>query len=94
MPLVSPKLDLDANPENRIGVVLESESPSLHVLLSADHPKTPSFVVDWSVWAKFNSTWNSLSNEGDSTSLFHALFKKSFPLFDVKVTFIHFFYTW
>lgn len=92
--LVTPQLDCDADPEDRVGLIQESESPSFHVFLSGDHPKTPSFVVDWSVWTKFNSIWTSLAAVSDNGLKFYSLFKKSFPLFDVKVTFIHFFHTW
>ncbi|WP_192350440.1 hypothetical protein [Algoriphagus sp. Y33] len=64
------------------------------ILVCSDSPKTPSFVVDWSLWSKFNAQWISIDYGVKDASDFYLFFKKSIALFDVKETFIHFFYTW
>lgn len=88
-----PQLQFDSN-EDSIGAVHEADAPAIHLLISGDHPKTPAFVVDWSVWAKFNSPGSPVQFRGKSSPLLSSLFKKSLALFDVKVTFTHFFHHW
>lgn len=72
----------------------ESVAPTIHLLRSYETPKTPPFSVDWTVWSKFNSPWDSLNQALRQGFLQPSFFKKSLPLFDVKETFIQFFYTW
>jgi len=54
----------------------------------------PEFKVDWTLKSKLNSDWyyDLLSPSG--VYLSPSFFNKSLPLFDVKDTFIHFYYTW
>jgi len=80
--------------QDSFGTVQESTSPIIHILGSNYIPKTPPFSIDWSVWTKFNSLWSSFGLEVGETCLQSSFFKKSLPLFDVIVTFIHFFHTW
>ncbi|MEB2775214.1 hypothetical protein SYJ56_07835 [Algoriphagus sp. D3-2-R+10] len=92
--LVSPQSDLAKIGKERHEIVQEVTSQEILPLISSDTPKTPSFVIDWNLWSKFNSEWISLKYGLKDTSLFYSFFKKSFALFDVKVTFIHFFHPW
>ncbi|SMP26254.1 hypothetical protein [Algoriphagus winogradskyi] len=80
--------------ERRLVTVQESISPVVYYFGSNYSPKTPPFCIDWSVWSKFNSTWIPFEVEVGEAFLHSSFFKKSLPLFDVKETFIHFFYTW
>lgn len=54
----------------------------------------PEFKVDWSLNARLNPDWYFDSISPSGVYLSSSFFKKSTPLFDVKVTFIHFFHTW
>lgn len=54
----------------------------------------PEFKVDWSLNAKLNPEWYVDLISPSEVYLPSSFFKKSTPLFDVKDTFIHFFYTW
>ncbi|PZX53922.1 hypothetical protein LV84_03030 [Algoriphagus ratkowskyi] len=54
----------------------------------------PNFKVDWSLNAKLNPAWYVDLHFLNEVYLSPSFFKKSTPLFDVKDTFIHFFYTW
>ncbi|SFT92650.1 hypothetical protein SAMN04489724_2892 [Algoriphagus locisalis] len=80
--------------EDGISTLSESVAPTIHLLGSFETPKTPPFSVDWTVWAKFNSQWSSLDLALGQAFLQPSFFRKSLPLFDVKETFMQFFYTW
>ncbi|MEB2775920.1 hypothetical protein SYJ56_11425 [Algoriphagus sp. D3-2-R+10] len=54
----------------------------------------PDFKVDWSLNAKLNPNWYFDLLHPGKVYLSSSFFKKSIPLFDVKDTFLHFFYTW
>ena len=54
----------------------------------------PEFKVDWSLNAKLNPDWYFDLISPSEVYLSPSFFKKSISLFDVKETFIHFFYTW
>lgn len=54
----------------------------------------PEFKVDWSLNAKLNPDWYFDLLSPRKAYLSPSFFKKSIPLFDVKVTFLHFFHTW
>ena len=54
----------------------------------------PEFKVDWSLNTKLNSDFKFELLSPYKAYLSPSFFKKSVPLFDVKETFIHFFYTW
>ncbi|MDR7131953.1 hypothetical protein J2X69_004319 [Algoriphagus sp. 4150] len=54
----------------------------------------PEFKIDWSLNAKLNPEWYVDLLTPGKVYLASSFFKKSVPLFDVKDTFIHFFYTW
>ncbi|MFC5623810.1 hypothetical protein [Algoriphagus winogradskyi] len=77
------------------------DSVSNHIQLSAnplsagiDILKIPEFKVDWSLNYKLNSDYKFELISPYKAYLSPSFFKKSLPLFDVKDTFIHFFYTW
>lgn len=80
--------------EDSLATLQESLTPTIHLLGSNDVPKTPPFSVDWTVWSKFNSNWDSLNIVVGKGFHQPSFFKKSLPLFDVKETFMHFFHTW
>lgn len=61
---------------------------------TAELLEVPEFKVDWSLTAKLNSDFNFEQISPYKAYLSPSFFKKSSPLFDVKDTFIHFFYTW
>jgi len=86
--------DLHGKWEDRQSMVQESISPEVDFFVFNDLPKAPSFSVDWSVWSKFNSDWAPLCIATGIASIPSSFFKKSHALFDVKDTFIHYFYTW
>lgn len=68
--------------------------PELQFFELGNHPEVPGFKVDWSLSGKLNSeleSFTSLSEMGRLTTLF---FKKVVTLFDIKITFLHFFYPW
>tara|TARA_R110002020_G_C15850439_1_gene736077 strand:+ start:269 stop:613 length:345 start_codon:yes stop_codon:yes gene_type:complete len=54
----------------------------------------PEFKIDWSLNAKLNPEWYFDFLSPFKVYLASSFFKKSIPLFDVKDTFIHFYYTW
>ena len=54
----------------------------------------PEFKVDWSLNSKLNPDWYFDLLSPSKAYLSPSFFKKSIPLFDVKDTFIHFFYSW
>ncbi len=54
----------------------------------------PEFKVDWSLNAKLNPAWYVDLLNPCKAYLASSFFKKSLPLFDVKDTFIRFFYPW
>lgn len=56
--------------------------------------ETPNFKIDPKVIGTINSHWIPSHLDTRSGQLLSAVFKKSTPLFDVKTTFLHFFYTW
>ena len=77
----------------------DSVSSSLHLTKIQFNPspeilEIPEFKVDWSLNTKLNSDFNFELLNPYKSYLSPAFFKKSVPLFDVKDTFIHFFYTW
>jgi hypothetical protein len=78
----------------QLATLQEVTTPSMLLLLPTDKPITPPFTIDWGLWSNFNSTWTALQILTKDLSLSFPLFKKSFSLFDVKETFIQFFYTW
>lgn len=80
--------------DRKLVTIQESVSPSFSFIASNYTPKTPSFMVDWTLWSKFNSHWVPIEIELGEAFLHSSFFKKSLPLFDVKETFIHFFHTW
>ncbi|WP_111610348.1 hypothetical protein [Algoriphagus yeomjeoni] len=80
---------------------LSHDSVSNHIQLSTiqfnagpEILKIPEFKVDWSLNYKLNSNCKFEFVSPYKTYLSPSFFKKSLPLFDVKDTFIHFFYTW
>lgn len=78
---------------------LNSISNSLHLTKIqfnsiAELLEIPEFKVDWSLDTKLNSYFNFELLSPYKAYLSPSFFKKSVPLFDVKDTFIHFFYTW
>ncbi len=71
-----------------------SNIPDLQFSELGNQLEVPSFKVDWSLTGKLNSVlgdFAGLSGKGLLTSSFY---KKPVPLFDVKVTFLDFFYPW
>ena len=62
--------------------------------ISPDSLEIPTFKVDWTLHAKLNPAWYVDLFNIAGVYLSSSFFKKSLPLFDVKDTFIHFYYTW
>lgn len=89
-----PSSDLQGKWEDGQSTVQESISPEVYFFVFNDLPKTPSFSVDRSVWSKFNSDWVPVCSATGIVSVPSSFFKKSHALFDVKETFMHYFYTW
>ncbi|WP_373398725.1 hypothetical protein V8V91_03230 [Algoriphagus halophilus] len=54
----------------------------------------PSFEIDPKILGSFHSHWIPSHLDTRSSHTLSTAFKKSLPLFDVKTTFLHFFYTW
>lgn len=71
-----------------------SDGNSLQFSPSVDRLEVPSFKVDWRLSGKLNSEWIPAFYSSVNTFRPSSFFKKSRPLFDVKTTFIQFFYTW
>ncbi len=68
--------------------------PDLKFFELSNHPEVPNFKVDWSLDGKLNSELNSFVKLIDSGHLTTSYFKKRVIFFDIKTTFIHFFYPW
>ncbi|MFN3996521.1 hypothetical protein [Algoriphagus sp.] len=75
-------------------VLSELFSPELTLRVSGNNPDVPSFKPDLSFAGFIDSTvgidWLPSHSQYHSP----AFFSKSKPLFDVLITFLHFFYTW
>lgn len=57
--------------------------------------EVPSFKVDWKLYGKLNASGVHIQVKSLLSSPSEkGLPEKSSPLFDVKTTFLHFFYTW
>lgn len=54
----------------------------------------PKFKIDWNTFGKLNSNWSFQPIEHVLGSVWNQIPPKSHALFDVKITFIQFFYTW
>lgn len=54
----------------------------------------PSFKIDWQLFGKHNSDWESLSRTILTKLSLQEYLKKTLVLFDVKSLFLHFFYPW
>jgi hypothetical protein len=89
-----PKIASNDIAENTSAVIGEIQGPQIHFRTVADSPQVPSFKIDWSLIHKFNSIWIPDFRRVLLEYLAPAFFQKSRALFDVKETFIRFFYTW
>jgi hypothetical protein len=69
-------------------------SPELTFRISGENPQVPGFKADFSFAGIIDSTVGIDWLPPHSQYLSPAFFKKSRPLFDVLITFFHFFYTW
>lgn len=81
------------------GSSLDSVSNAVHLTKihfnsTAELLEIPEFKVDWSLDTKLNSYFNFELLSPYKAYLSPSFFKKSAPLFDIKDTFIYFFYTW
>lgn len=68
--------------------------PDLKFFELGNHPEVPRFKVDWSLTGKLNSELSSIASFADEGCLTSSFFKKVVALFDVKITFMHFFFPW
>jgi hypothetical protein len=68
--------------------------PDLKFFELGNHPEVPGFKVDWSLTGKLNSELGNVASITEEGSLPSSFFKKAVSLFDVKITFMHFFYPW
>jgi len=81
--------------QTTISVVSDlSVLPDLKFFELGNHPEVPRFKVDWSLTGKLNSELESFVNLSDMGCLTTSFFKKLVILFDIKITFLHFFYPW
>lgn len=81
--------------QTTISVVSDlSVLPDLKFFELTNHPEVPTFKVDWSLTGKLNSALESFANLSDLGCLTSSFFKKIDVLFDIKITFLHFFYPW
>ncbi|REG94214.1 hypothetical protein [Algoriphagus antarcticus] len=71
-----------------------SSLPDLQFFELGNHPEVPGFKVDWSLSGKLNSEIESFGSLSEIGCLTNSFFKKLVTLFDVKITFLHFFYPW
>ncbi len=54
----------------------------------------PSFKIDWQLFGKHNSDWETFGRTIITQLSFQEYPKKALVLFDVKSLFLHFFYPW
>ncbi len=54
----------------------------------------PSFKIDWQLFGKLNSVWETFSRSIITELSLQEYLKKTIVLFDVKSLFLHFFYPW
>lgn len=54
----------------------------------------PSFKIDWQLFGKLNSTWDSIPRMIIAELSLQKYLNHSLVLFDVKSLFLHFFYPW
>jgi hypothetical protein len=71
-----------------------SSLPDLHFFELGNHPEVPGFKVDWSLTGKLSIALESFASLSDKGCLTTSFFKKSVSLFDIKITFLQFFYPW
>jgi len=80
---------------DRIEKVSEASFPAISVLISVDRPVIPGFVIDWTLWSNFKPGWPEfLFLVKTYCTSYFGNGSKSMPFFDVKMTFVHFFYPW
>jgi hypothetical protein len=89
-----PKIETNAYADIPSAVVGEIQGPQIHFRTVSGPPQIPPFEVDWSVIHKFNSIWIPDFKQVFLEYFAPAFFQKSRALFDVKETFIRYFYTW
>lgn len=80
----------------------EDHSPSVSGLVHSAHDQflssvetigIPHFQIDWSLTGKLNPDWITIFSR-ELFYKFPSFHESSLPFFDVKITFIQFYYTW
>lgn len=90
----SPEFHQESNSEDGWHQPTYSSSPiSLNTILE-ESVEIPGFQTNLKLIGSVTNSWIPFHLDSRTNAVLSAKFKKSVPLFDVKQTYFHFFYTW
>jgi len=89
-----PRYDSGNGLQGNETVLSQELTKAVDIRISSELPKTPPFKVDWSLIHRLNTPWIAEEISFNEAYFAPSFFQKSISRFDVRETFLHFFFSW